>query len=188
MQLLPSQKLSLFLALLITALLWPGCGAPPPAPPRLSPSYNISRDGFLHYRIPIGWYDVTADSQSHGNAIWLLRNDYTATITVNEIRIDQSARSELAQQGLSTLARLTMFLSSKDKGALLQKPPEDFMLHDRRCCSYELVMPGNGDILRTVLYDVGGKVYAVAALRGGNAKDAAELGAVQMAFVEGLKW
>ncbi len=185
---LSSKKLSLFLALLLAALLWPGCGAPPPAPSRLSASYNISRDGYLHYRIPIGWYDVTADSQSHGNAIWLLRNDYAATITVNEIRIDESARGEIAQQGLSTLARLTMFLSSQDKGALLQKPPEDFMLNDRRCCSYELVMPKNGDILRTVLYDVGGKVYAVAALRTGGAKDASELMDVQMSFLEGLRW
>lgn len=184
----PSHKLSLLLALLAAALLWPGCGAPPPAPPPLSASYNISRDGYLHYRLPIGWFDVTADSQAHGNAIWLLRSDYAATITVNEIRIDENARSEIGRQGLAQLARLTMFLATHDKGALLQHPPEEFELHGHPCCSYELVMPSNGDILRTVLYDVGGKVYAVAALRTGAAKNLSDLGDVQMSFLEGLKW
>jgi hypothetical protein len=42
--------------------------------------------------------------------------------------------------------------------------------------------------LRTVLFDVGEKVYAVAALRSSSAKDAADLEVVQMAFLEAMKW
>lgn len=189
MRLPRSRKSSLLLTLLLAILLWPGCGTPPPSPSsRLSTSYSIARDGYLHYRLPTGWFDVTADSQAHGNAIWLLRSDYGATITVNEIRIDASARNEIARSGLTTLARLTMFLSTRDKGALLQRPPEEFEVHGRSCCSYELMLPSSGDILKTILLDLGDKVYAVAALRASGAKDASELGAVQMAFVEGLKW
>jgi hypothetical protein len=188
MRLLLSKKSSLLLALLLSVLLWPGCGTPPPSPSRLSTSYGIARDGFLHYRLPAGWFDVTADSQAHGNAIWLLRSDYAATITVNEIRIDASARDEISRQGLAQLARLTMFLSTNNKGALLQRPPEDFVVRGHQCCSYELLMPANGDILRTILLDSGQKIYAVAALRTAGAKDEAELRAVQMEFVEGLRW
>jgi hypothetical protein len=183
-----SDKSSFLLALLLSALLWPGCGAPPPPAPRLSASYSIARDGYLHYRVPTGWYDITADSQAHGNAIWLLRSDYAATITVNEIRVDAAARNEIARQGLTTLARLTMFLSTRDKGALLQKAPEEFTVRSHPCCSYELILPSNGDILRTVLLDIGDKVYAVATLRTSGLKDGGEIAAVQMAFLEGLKW
>lgn len=183
-----SHKSALLLALLLAALLWPGCGAPPLSPSRLTASYAIARDGYLHYRVPVGWFDVTADSQAHGNAIWLLRSDYAATITVNEIKIDASARREIARSGLSTLARLTMFLPTRDKGALLQRPPQEFEMQGRRCCSYELLLPSNGDLLRTILLDVGEKVYAVAALRGSGVKDGTDVEAVQMSFVEGLKW
>jgi hypothetical protein len=186
--LVKSRVQAFLLTLLLAALLWPGCGAPPPPAPRLSASYSIARDGYLHYRLPVGWYDVTADSQAHGNAIWLLRSDYAATITVNEIRIDALGRDEVAHQGLATLARLTMFLSTNGQGALLQRAPEEFTVRGRPCCSYELVVPSNGDILRTILLDVGDKVYAVTALRTGGLKDEGEVPAVQMEFLEGLRW
>jgi len=183
-----SHVQSFLLALLLAALLGAGCGAPPPSPPRLSAAYGIARDGYLHYRLPIGWYDVTTDSQAHGNAVWLLRSDYAATITVNEIRVDASARDEITRLGLIPLARLTMFLSTQDKGALLQRPPEEFTLRGCPCCSYELAIPSSGDILRTIILDAGEKVYAVAALRTGGMNGEAEVAAVQMEFVEGLRW
>lgn len=166
----------------------PGCATPPPSPPPLSTTFSIARDGYLHYRLPAGWYDVTADSQAHGNTVWLLRSDYAATITVNEIRIDANAREEINRQGLIPLARLTMFLSTQDKGALLQRPPEEFTLRGYSCCSYELEMPVTGDVLRTILLDAGGRVYAVAALRTGGKSDEAEVEGVQMIFVEALRW
>lgn len=180
---------SLLVALLLGALLLgPGCGTHPPSPPPFSASFGIARDGYLHYRLPVGWFDVTADSQAHGNAIWLLRSDYAATITVNEIRIDANAREEIARQGLVQLARLTMSLSSQGKGALLQRPPEEFTLRGHPCCSYQMVMPSTGDILRTILLDAGDKVYAVVALRTGGKSDEADIAAVQMGFLEGLRW
>ncbi len=176
------------LALILVVLLGNGCGAPPPAPPRLSTPYSIARAGYLRYRLPVGWFDVTADSQAHGNAVWLLRSDYAATITVNEIRVDATARSEVARAGLTTLARLTMFLSTQDKGALLQKPPEEFVVRGRPCCSYELLLPSSGDVLRTILFDAGEKFYAVAALRASGMSKGADVADVQMEFVEGLRW
>jgi hypothetical protein len=131
---------------------------------------------------------VTADSQAHGNAIWLLRSDYAATITVNEIRVDGVARNEIARQGLTTLARLTMFLPTRDHGAILQRAPETFTARGRPCCSYDLLLPSKGDVLHTVLIDVGEKIYAVAALKTSGLKDASDVNAIQMEFVDQLRW
>jgi hypothetical protein len=180
-----SFPLALFLAIILLAA---GCGAPPPPPPSFSTTFSIARDGYLHYRLPAGWFDVTADSQAHGNAIWLLRSDYAATMTVNEIRIDTIARREIQHQGLIPLARLTMFLSTKEKGALLQRPPEEFQVQGHRCCSYELLIPSTGDLLRTILLDSGEKIYAVSALGTGGTNKGEDLAAVQMAFLEALRW
>lgn len=174
--------------LLAAALTLTGCGVQPPSPPALSPVYNTSRDGYLYYRLPSGWFDVTADSQAHGNAIWLLRNDYAATITVNEIQIDASAREEIARNGMIPLAQLTMSLSERERKAVLQRFPEEFVMKGQRCCLYELAMPSTGDLLRVVLLSAGKRVYAVAALTEGKASGEGDVAVVQMKFVEELRW
>jgi hypothetical protein len=165
-----------------------GCGTTPPPAPPLSASYSIARDGYLHYRLPVGWFDVTADSQAHGNTVWLLRSDYAATITVNEIHVDAVARKEIERQGLSALAQLTMSLSGQDKGTVLQNAPEEFELRGHPACSYEVETPSTGDAMRVVLLDAGEKIYAVAALRTGGKNDASSLAAIQMQFLEELRW
>ncbi len=183
-----SQRSLCFVAVLLLALLWSGCSAPPPSPAPLSSTYSIARDGYLHYRTPAGWFDVTADSQAHGNTVWLLRSDYAATITVNEIQVDAVAREEIIHQGMSQLARLTMFLSTKDKGALLHRAPEEFSVQGHPCCSYELELPATGDIMHVILIDAEHKVYAVAALKTGGAKDLSDVETVQRQFLEALRW
>jgi len=70
----------------------------------------------------------------------------------------------------------------------LQRPPEEFTLRGYPCCSYELEMPATGDVLRTILLDADGRVYAVAALRTSGKSDEADVEGVQMSFVEGLRW
>ena len=84
------------LLLLCSALLLSGCaGSSRVAPGILHHPYATSRDGGLRYRLPAGWFDVTADPQSAGHALLLIRNDYRATIVVDESRQEELGPPEL---------------------------------------------------------------------------------------------
>ena len=184
----PGATVGLFLLLLGMAC---GCSRPPYSSTSTTTSrVFVSRDGMLHYRLPIGWFDATADSQAVGHEVLLLRSDYAATIAVNEIRVDAQARRQLERGGLLQLAQLTMGLAGGGTPVVLQQSPELFVLNGRQFCAYELIISGARDVLRVVLFDTGTKVYAVHALvPGDKARNTADdVFAVQQDFLDGLRW
>jgi len=176
--------------LMIASGLWTGCSTSPSIAVTLHPPYFTSRDRFLQYRLPAGWFDATADSQSSGQAIWLLRNDYTATIAVSEVHVDPDAREDLQNAGLTHLARLTMGLAAGGKAYVLEHPPEWMTVNNIRGCMYQISIPPANDILRIIVVEMGVRVYMVTALLSGEVKQGLreEIFAVQDAFLGGLRW
>lgn len=183
----------LFLAVLTlvpAASLWTGCSSLPSGTITLHQPYATSRDGVLQYRLPVGWYDATADSQSTGQTIWLLRSDYSSTIAVLELHVDADAREDLHVAGIEHLARLTMALAAGGKPYVLQRQAEDLSVNGAPGCRYELAMPPGDDVLRVIVFDTGMRVYMVTALVPGDAKRGLreEVFPVQDAFVSSLRW
>lgn len=172
-------------------LLLTGCSTTPPLTSVSSrPAVFTSRDGVLHYRLPAGWFDATADSLANEHVVWLLRYDYAVSLTVDEIHLDAQARRQLGNENLQQLARLTLPLVAGDKAAVVHHAPELFSVDGREFCSFELVMPGSGKRLRRVLFDTGAKSYDISIVyeekeKGGNAYD---VGALQDGFVKSLRW
>ena len=179
-------RLAPFLAALIA-----GC-APQPHTLESSPptSLPVSRDGMLHYQVPEGWFDATADSPLSGPVIWILRNDYGAAITVSEIHLDAQARHDLAQAGLVQLAHLTQTLGSGDRPSLLLHAPELLNAGGREMCAYEMTSAGAADTVRVLLFDTGSRVYSVSALQqaGGVQQSAEDLAEIEQEFVVNLRW
>ncbi len=166
-----------------------GCGSPPPPPEAPLPaSYRVSRDGVLHYEVPDGWFDATADTQSSGPVIWILRKDYGATITVNEIHLDPQARRDLARGGLLQVGQLTQGLSVGDGSTLLLHPAEIVRSNGREFCTYELLTSNAQDTVRVLLFNTGEHIYSVSALRQGSRAGGPEVFTVQEGFVNGLRW
>ena len=184
----PGTAVGVFLLLLGLA---GGCASPPySSTSTVSPRVLVSRDGMLRYRLPMGWFDATADSQAVGHEVLLLRSDYAATIAVNEIRVDAQARRQIERGGLMQLAQLTMALAAGGTPVTLQQSPELFVLNGRQFCAYELVISGARDLLRVVLFDTGTKVYAVHALVPGEKSGATaeEVFTAQQDFLNDLRW
>jgi hypothetical protein len=180
------RKLSLLILMLLT-----GCSSSPTVVPvTLQPGYFVSRDGFLRYRVPSGWFDATADSQATGHTIWLLRNDYIVSITVDEIHLDTRARESLVQGSLLQLAQLTMPLVAADRAASVNQKPELSSINGKKFCTYELLANSQRDILRVILFDVDSKVYAATILfEGGKITMSREdIGSVQGSFIKNLRW
>ena len=155
----------------------------------LHPSYSFSRDGGLQYRLPAGWFDASADSQAVGHAVLLIRNDYGATIAIDEVYLDASARGQLHQGGLVQIAQLMMSLSSWDHGSVLTDPPRAITLNGQDLCRYRMVATTSQDSLQVTLLDTGEKVYAVSVLLSGKGvgRDGV-FGVLQDSFVGSLRW
>jgi len=153
-------------------------------------AYHASRDGDLQYRLPLGWFDATADSQATQHAVWALRNDYGASITVEEIHLDASARRELGEKKLLQLAQLTMPLLANDRSAAVQEAPVLFSVRGREYCAFELVTFPSDDTLRVVLFDTGRRTYTVTFYTkgGGDTTGGKELRSVQEGFLRSLRW
>jgi hypothetical protein len=152
----------------------------------LGPENFISRDGILQYRIPAGWSDASNDAQSPLTVVWLVRNDYAATISVREVRLDPAARYDVRRAGIKKVAHLSLALST---GSLLRSP-HIFAFGNTDFCAYEIMNPSTLDTIRVVLFDTGSKVYEVSALlQGGTKQGTAEaVFAVQQSFVQSLRW
>ncbi len=157
--------------------------------PGRSASSVLSRDGGFSYRIPPGWFDASADSQARGHTTLLIRNDYAATIAVDEVRLDGAARSELRQNGLIPVAQLLLSLSSWDRDAILTMAPRLVSLDDRQACRYGLASPNGEDVVEVTLVESGDRLYTVRVLVSGKRGGAEEvLRTVQEEFLGTVRW
>jgi hypothetical protein len=182
------SRLALGIAAVLSAA---GCGsvAPTTAPPLLHQPYFLARDGAVRYRLPAGWFDATAESQGTDRAVFLVRGDYSGTLTMHEVHVDPAARRDLSEVGLLQIARMTASLESGSTSAMIVREPEIIRMNGREGCAYE-VEYSSGDRVRTVLVDTGERLYAVAALVNSAAPAGArrDIYATQQAFVAALRW
>lgn len=179
------------LSTLLLASLIAGCAGSPPAT-RVSfhSEYGISRDAVLRYRIPVGWFDATADSQATGHAAWLLKNDYAASITVDEVHLEEHARSSIKENDLLQLGRLLLPLMERERAALVLQPPQLFTLEGREYCCYEVVNSADRDTISVVLLDTGERMYAVTLFFSGSKRGWAwsDMTMLRDAFLTTLQW
>lgn len=146
---------------LIALVSWAGCsGSPEASRDTAQREVHRSRDGRLQYVTPAGWFDATADSQAAGHVVWIIRNDYGATLTIDELKLDAAARAVIRQGELEPLARLLMTLPSGDRPVRTLSGPETFESGGKVYCRYEVEVYETRDILRVVLFQVEERIYS----------------------------
>jgi endonuclease YncB( thermonuclease family) len=165
-----------------------GCATPGPAanPP---PSYFVSRDGAIRYRLPAGWFDVTPDTLSADRAVFLVRDDYAGSLTVRQVHIRAVDKADLGGEGLLEVAKLTAALETSSKPGMLAREPDRYPINGREAVSYDVEYNGSGDRTRTVLLAVDGRLYALTALVNGTAPPGAvkEIFGVLQTFIASLR-
>jgi hypothetical protein len=146
---------------LITAASWGGCSSAPEASrDSRAADVRLSRDGRLRYVIPAGWFDATADSQAAGHAVWIIRDDYGSTLTIDEVHLDAAAQAAVREGGLEPLARLLMTLPSGERPIRVVGGPETFERTGRVYCGYDVEVDETRDRLRVLLFRADERVYA----------------------------
>jgi hypothetical protein len=137
----------------------------------------------------VGWFDATADSQSAGHAVLIIRNDYGATIAVDEVHLDAAARDHLRQGSLLEAAQVLMSLSTWDRGTVLVQGPRLLTLAGKEVCRYAMAATVARDRIEVTLFDTGGKIYSVNVLLSGKAENREGIfDQLQDDFVGSLRW
>ena len=116
-----------------------------------------------------------------------MKEDFSAALTIQELRLDRITKDQVKKEGLEFLARLSQSLHQDSSSSTIIKPPEEFHLHDMKFCDYELGSPN--DRRRIVVFGARGKFYeceTVALKKPSSADGFIRLFTIQQSFLASL--
>lgn len=103
----------------------------------LSSDFFHSHDGALTGKLPQGWFASTDDSIVSSLTVWLIREDFSATLSIKELTLDQRTEQQVRQNGLKLLANVSAGFQS-DHATEAGIDPKEFDIDGKQFCSYEI--------------------------------------------------
>jgi len=153
-------------AFLVAAVVAISC-APTPYRPEVTLTNNFfqSADGLLRGRIPSGWLSLSETELPPHLAGWLFREDYSAVLTFEEIKVDSHTAAAVVREGLLLLANISLSLKlSEESSLVVVKQPEAFTLEGKHFARYAYDV--KGEQVNVVLFRVKNRfVESIATLR-----------------------
>jgi hypothetical protein len=127
---------------------------------------------------------------SAGILLWLVREDFSGTIDLREIRLDEEALAQIGVHGLRPVAVLARTLAGTTAGVMPISDVEEISIGGRRCFAFEQVTVASADTTRVVVLEAGGRVFTLSSLAvpGAGEEVRQAVAAAQEAFVEGMEW
>jgi hypothetical protein len=179
---------------IIAILLLAGCSSVPynsdyPMTDEVMKSLNED----VRIKVPKGWFATTDETNAPNLLVWLVREDYGATMAISEIKADAGTRRQLERRGLEALAEVSFALKSEratGKAEIIAKPRE-FKVDNRKFCSYEYTTDRRKTIVRVVVFDTGKHFYDFAVVpseKEGAKIDPKGLFVIQQSVVNSMKW
>ncbi len=154
----------------------------------LSREQFTSRDGILRGVVPQGWFSSSGDSLAPALMVWLLRDDFSAAVSVRELNVDRATASRIEDGGLKLLARISAGLhAGVPPGADID--PKEFDLGGKKFCGYEI--SGERARTRVVVFAARGRFFECEArpLTGGwSAEDLSRIFSVQQTVLSTLSY
>ena len=127
---------------------------------QLSNTTFESSDGLLKGQVPEGWFVSTDSEIAPHLAAWLIRNDYGAALTFQEIRLDEASAQYVAEEGLRYLADVSFHLKlAEESDAFLVTKPTESSIRGKSFCSYEYNSPRNGGAVSIAVFRSGRRFY-----------------------------
>lgn len=148
----------------------------------------FSRDGSFYGLVPEGWFVSSGDSLAPALSAWLVKEDFTAVLTIRELHLDPLSSAQVERKGLILLANISIAIHSADSSiTAIVVPPKEYSMQGRKFCSYEVY---NGDIQKRIVVFAGkGKYYESEAVTTKGAwlwDDLVRLFTAQQAFLASL--
>ncbi|MDP2208635.1 MAG: hypothetical protein Q8K98_07655 [Bacteroidota bacterium] len=124
-----------------------------------------SSDNSLNSLLPSGWFASNDNSHTKIFLFWLIKDDYSGSITLQEIHVDNSTRGRITKEGLKLLGEISNgFKKESADDYYLSKEPELFIMNGKQYCGYEYYADNTSKRVRVVLFQIGEKFYECSAI------------------------
>jgi len=123
----------------------------------LTRDYVSSQDGRLRVLRPEGWRKTSDPKNAPSILLWLVREDYAASISFTPLQMDPALYETLRKEGMESVAKVSLSLkerNAEDSIAVVQ-PVELFKVGDRICAGYEYRAGSAEPVIRVVVFDSG---------------------------------
>ncbi len=153
----------------------------------LSSEYVSTKDGSLSAFIPQGWFVPNDNAQSPNYLFWLLKEDYSSSIIVEEIILDSATVMKIQQGGLILVANISLaFKSEISQDFKLSRKPEIFKMGNKNYCAYEYFSDWTSKKIRVIIFEINNRYYECSAVPLSGVwyeKDLTELYSAAQTFV-----
>jgi hypothetical protein len=124
----------------------------------------ISTDKTIQSRVPLGWFASKDTSLTPQFLFWLIKDDYSSSIALQEIKVDRFTEQRIKKEGLKLFAEISQSFKkeSVDK-FLMTKPIEVFTINSKNYCGYEYYSNDRSSRVRVILLQIGSRYFEVEA-------------------------
>lgn len=124
-----------------------------------------SADGTIQSRIPLGWFASNDPSLAPQYLFWLIKDDYSGTITLQEVKVDRATGRRINKEGLNLLAEISMAFKKESTDKFLQtKPIELFTINTNSYSGFEYYSDGTSRRIRVVVFKMGNRYFEATAM------------------------
>lgn len=125
---------------------------------------TVAKD--LRVLCPAGWKETVDQKSAPNIVLWLVREDYAASISFTPMLMNPVLYKTLKKDGLISVAKASLSMkknNARDSVAVVQ-PPEPFRLNGREFAAYEYSMDKGATVIRIVIFDTGSQYMECAML------------------------
>jgi len=125
----------------------------------MSREYVSASDGSISVLRPEGWLRTSDPAEAPSILLWLVNDDYTASLSFVHMQMDPALYETLKKDGLEAVAKVSLGLKQRgaDDAVHLVQPVEQFRIGGRLCAAYEYRTGAAEALIRIVVFDTGSR-------------------------------
>lgn len=125
----------------------------------LTKDYVAAKDGSLRVLRPEGWQKTSDPKNAPGILLWLVREDYSASISFTPMKMDPALYQTLKKEGQEAVAKVSLSLKERiaEDSVTVVQPVELFKVGGRICAGYEYRVGAAKPVIRVVVFDAGSR-------------------------------
>ena len=125
----------------------------------LTHEYLSTVDGSVRVLRPQGWVRTSDPKNAPSILLWMVREDYSASLSFSPIKMDPGLYQTLRSERLDAVAKISMSLKERnaEDSVTIVQPVELFKVGGRTCAGYEYRIASAASVIRVVVFDTGSR-------------------------------